>query len=144
MLFASGDNGLAVIRAIKNDGLGRVADSNQTDVRFYQFLPMYDVIHLGNVLRRGYAPTAGEMTWALVDGSFVVADVLSLAAVQPEGAVAAESVRTGAKVAAREAVKSAGAHGASLASRRLALVDRQNGGRLLRGLAKDARGLAAA
>ena len=92
-LFASGDNGQATIRTIKNDGLERVAQLNQSEIQFYQFLPLYDVIHLGNVVRRGYAPTSGEMTWALVDGCFVVADVLSLAAVQPEGAVAAESIR---------------------------------------------------
>ena len=34
------------------------------------------------------------MTWALVDGCFVVADVLSLAALQPEGVVAAEAARS--------------------------------------------------
>ena len=50
-LFASGDNGQATIRTIKNDGLERVAQLNQTGVRFYQFLPLYDVIHLGNVMR---------------------------------------------------------------------------------------------
>ena len=107
-LFASGDNGQAMIRTIKNDGLERVAQLNQSGVQFYQFLPLYDVIHLGNVLRRGYAPTSGEMTWALVDGCFVVADVLSLAAVQPEGAIAAESVRGEVKAAVREGAKSAG------------------------------------
>ena len=101
-LFASGDNGQATIRTIKNDGLERVAQLNQTEIRFYQFLPLYDVIHLGNVVSRGYSPTSGEMTWALVDGCFVVADVLSLAAVQPEGAIAAESVRTEVKAAVRE------------------------------------------
>ena len=63
-LFASGDNGQATIRTIKNDGLERVAQLDQTGVEFYQFLPLYDVIHLGNVLRKGYAPTMGETTWA--------------------------------------------------------------------------------
>jgi hypothetical protein len=108
VLFASADNGPAVIRAIKHDGLERVAEQNPTGVRYYQFLPMYDMIHLGNVMRRGYAPTAGEMTWALIDGSFVIADVLSLAAGQPQGALAAESIRAEVKAAAREGVKTAG------------------------------------
>jgi hypothetical protein len=108
VLFASGDSGQAMIHTIKNDGLERVAQLNQTGVQFYQFLPLYDVIHLGNVLRRGHAPTSGEMTWALVDGCFVVTDVLSLAAVQPEGAIAAESIRGEVKAAVREGVKSVG------------------------------------
>ncbi len=80
---------------------------NQSEIQFYQFLPLYDVIHLGNVLRRGYSPTSSEMTWALVDGCFVVTDVLSLAAIQPEGAVAAETVRTEVKAAVREGARSA-------------------------------------
>jgi hypothetical protein len=107
-LFASGDNGQGTIRTIKNDGLERVAQLNQSEIRFYQFLPLYDVIHLGNVMRRGYSPTSSEMTWALVDGCFVVADVLSLAVVQPEGAIAVETVRTEVKAAAREGARSAG------------------------------------
>ena len=107
-LFASGDNGQAMIRMIKHDGLSRVAELNQSSVQFYQFLPLYDVIHLGNVLRRGYAPTSGEMTWALIDGCFVVSDALSLAALQPEGAIAAESVRGEVKATLREGMKSLG------------------------------------
>ena len=107
-LFASGDNGQATIRTIKNDGLDRVVQMNRSDIRFYQFLPLYDVIHLGNVLGKGYSPTSGEMTWALIDGCFVVADVLSLAAIQPEGVVAAESIRTEVKAAVREGAKAAG------------------------------------
>jgi hypothetical protein len=107
-IFASGDNGQATIRTIKNDGLDRVAQLNQSGVRYYQFLPLYDVIHLGNVLRRGYAPTSGELTWALVDGCFVVTDVLSLAAMQPEGAVASEALRGEIKAAARAGIKSVG------------------------------------
>jgi hypothetical protein len=106
-LFASGDNGQATIRTIKRDGLERVARLNDSQVRFYQFLPLYDVTHLGNVLRHGYSPTSAEMTWALVDACFVVADVLSLAAVSPEGAVAAEAVRSEVKASAREGLKSA-------------------------------------
>jgi hypothetical protein len=102
-----------MIRTIENDGLERVAQLNQTGVKFYQFLPLYDVIHLGNVLRKGHAPTSSEMTWALVDGCFVVTDVLSLAAMQPEAAVAAESIRGEVKVAVREGVKSVGSELAS-------------------------------
>jgi hypothetical protein len=107
-LFASGDNGQATIRTIKKDGLERVARLSDSQVRFYQFLPLYDVTHLGNVLRQGYSPTSSEMTWALVDACFVVADVLSLAAVSPEGAVAAEAVRSEVKASVREGIKSAG------------------------------------
>ena len=107
-LLASGDNGQAVIRMIKNDGLDRVAYLNRGDIRYYQFLPLYDVLHLGNVLGSGHSPTSGEMTWALVDGCFVVLDVLSLTAMQPEGAVAAEAVRTEVKAAAREGARSLG------------------------------------
>jgi hypothetical protein len=107
-LLTSGENGQAVIRMIKKDGLERVAYLNRSDIRFYQFLPLYDVLHLGNVLRNGHAPTSGEMTWALVDGCFVVADVLSLSAIQPEGVVAAEAVRSEIKAAVREEAKSIG------------------------------------
>jgi len=107
-LFAAGDNGQAMIHTIKDDGLERVSELSQSQVRFYQFLPLYDVIHLGNVLGRGHAPTSSEMTWALIDGCFVVADALSLAAVQPEGALAAESIRAEVKAAAREGAKSWG------------------------------------
>jgi hypothetical protein len=107
-LYASGENGQAAIRTINHEGLARIAQLSRSDVRFYQFLPLYDVIHLGNVLGRGYAPTSGELTWALIDGCFVIADVLSLAAVQPEGAMAAEVIHTEVKAAAREGVKSVG------------------------------------
>ena len=105
VLFMSGENGQATIRSIKKDGMERVASLEDTSIEFYQFLPLYDLLHLGNVLRSGYAPTAGEMTWALVDGCFVVADALSLATVQPEGVVAAEAARSEIKSATREAVK---------------------------------------
>ncbi len=106
-LFMAGENGQATIRTIKDDGLERVAQLSDSHIQFYQFLPLYDVIHLGNVMRQGYAPTSGEMTWALVDGCFVVADVLSLAAVQPEGAVAAEAIRSEVKGAVRQGIGSA-------------------------------------
>jgi hypothetical protein len=107
-LFVSGDNGQSAIRTIKKEGLERMAQLSSSEVRFYQFLPLYDVIHLGNVLGRGHAPTSGELTWAAVDGCFVVADVLSLAAVQPEAAAAAETIRAEVKAVVREGAKSAG------------------------------------
>ncbi len=66
------------------------------------------MIHLGNVLRQGYAPTSGEMSWALVDGCFVVADVLSLSALQPEGVAAAEAIRSEVKGAVRQGVRATG------------------------------------
>ncbi len=129
-LFASGDNGQATIRTIKKDGLERVARLNDSQVRFYQFLPLYDVTHLGNVLRQGYSPTSAEMTWALVDASFVVADALSLAAVSPEGVVAAEAVRSEVKASVREGIKSAGrglaANGSESTSKSLARAQAVN------------------
>ncbi len=109
VLFLSGENGQATIRTIKASGLERVAELNSTELKFYQFLPLYDLLHLGRVLGRGHAPSAGEMTWALVDGCFVVADVLSLAALQPEGVAAAEAARAEVKAAAREGTKAVGA-----------------------------------
>ena len=115
-LFSAGEDGQEVIRKIKADGLDRVAQLSDSNVQFYQFLPMYDVIHLGNIVRRGYTPTISEMTWALIDGCFVVADVLSLAAIQPEAAVASEAIRSevkgatllGARSASRELTKVGG------------------------------------
>lgn len=108
ILALSKENGQAAIAAIKKDGLDRVASLNDADVEFYQFLPLYDLIHLGRVLGRGQSPTSGEMTWALVDGCFVVADVLSLASIQPEGVAASEAARSEIKSAARQAAKSLG------------------------------------
>ncbi len=105
VLFLSGENGQATIRTIKQDGLDRVASLQDTDVAFYQFLPLYDLMHLGNVVRQGYAPTTGELSWALIDGCFVAADALSLAALQPEGAIAAEAAHSEVKSATREAAK---------------------------------------
>ncbi len=105
VLFLSGDNGQATIRTIKKEGLERVAQLGSNDVNFTQFLPLYDLLHLGHVLGQGYTPTSGEMTWALIDGCFVVADALSLAAVQPEGAVAAEAARVEVRAAIKEAVE---------------------------------------
>ena len=108
VLFLSGENGQSTIRTIKSDGLERVAALNSSDLKFYQFLPLYDLLHLGNVLRRGYSPTSGEMAWALVDGCFVVADALSLAAIQPEGVVVAEATRAELKAATRGTAHVAG------------------------------------
>jgi hypothetical protein len=105
-LFASGEDGQGAIRAIKKDGLERMTQLGHTDVRFYQFLPMYDVLHLGNVVSRGWAPTSGELTWAVVDGCFVILDVVSLAAVQPQAAIAAEAIRSEVKAGVRAGVKS--------------------------------------
>jgi hypothetical protein len=105
MLYLSGDNGQATIKMIKNDGLERVAALSSADVEFVQFLPLYDLVHLGHVVTRRQTPTAGEMSWALVDGCFVVADVLSLLALQPEGAVASEVARSEVKSATRETAK---------------------------------------
>lgn len=108
---------------------------NRSDIRFYQFLPLYDVIHLGNVLGKGYSPTSGEMTWALIDGCFVVADVLSLAAIQPEGVVAAESIKTEVKAAVREGAKAAGNEVAeSGAQSAVKAITRREGGTALGGL----------
>jgi len=116
VLFASGESGQATIRQIKDDGLERVTSLNANELKFYQFLPTYDMLHLGNVLRSGYTPTSGEMAWALIDGCFVVVDALSLATIQLEGAVVSEAVRSeikavvreGAKVSGREVAGSAG------------------------------------
>ncbi len=108
VLALSGDSGQATIRLIKDDGLSRVAELDKSDVEFQQFLPLYDLLHLANVARRGHSPTSGEMAWALIDGCFVVADVLSLAAVQPEGVVAAEAARAEVRSAVKRAVGSTG------------------------------------
>jgi hypothetical protein len=105
-LFLTGDNGQAVIRIIKKDGPARALELYDATLEFYQFLPLYDVTHLGNVIRRGHAPTSGELTWALIDASFVVTDLLALAAVQPEAAVAAEAVRSEVKAATRAGARS--------------------------------------
>src|SRR5262249_52933081 len=108
---------------------------NDNVVRFYQFLPLYDVIHLGNVLRQGYTPTSGEMTWALIDGCFVVADVLSLAAIQPGGAAAVETIRS--------EVKGALGQGARYEMRGLSETGQSTGEALLRQQAKNGIELAA-
>ena len=50
----------------------------------------------------------GRNDLGLVDGCFVITDVLSLAALQPEGAVASEAVRSEVKAAVREGAKTVG------------------------------------
>jgi hypothetical protein len=99
------ESGQGMIQRIKADGLDRIEDLESTEVAAYQFLPLYDLIHLGGVLTRGHAPTQGELAWAVVDGCFVVVDVLSLLALQPEGVAASELARTELKAAAREGAK---------------------------------------
>ena len=108
VLWLSGESGQSTIELIKKDGVDRVVALNSTDVQFQQFLPLYDVLHLANVMGHGQTPTSGEMTWAVVDGCFVVLDALSLAAIQPEGVVAAEAVHTEVKASVREAAKTIG------------------------------------
>lgn len=106
VLALSGDSGQATIRLIRKDGLDRAQALDSSEVAFYQFLPLYDVVHLAGVLGQGHAPTRGELAWALVDGCFVVMDVLSLTAVQPGAAVASEAVRSEVKATARQAARS--------------------------------------
>ena len=107
VLALSGESGQATIRQIKSDGLDRVNALDANEVGFVQFLPLYDLLHLGGVVSRGQSPTSGEMTWAMIDGLFVTMDVLSLAAFQPEGAAAVEAARSEVKVVAREGSKAA-------------------------------------
>ncbi len=124
ILALSQDSGQATIQMIREDGLERVESLYNADgVRFYQFLPLYDVVHLGQVMGHGHAPTTGEMTWALIDGCFVVADVLSLATVQPEGVAATEAARSELKAVTR--------HAAETASRELVEEATEIGGRAL-------------
>ncbi len=126
VLSLSGDSGQATIGIIKKDGIERVAELDSSDVSFQQFLPLYDLLHLGSVLSRGHTPTSGEMTWAVIDGAFVVADILSLSALQPEGVAASEAaraevkaaVKAGVKSAAKEAVEEAGSNAARTIGRR--------------------------
>ena len=120
VLAISGENGQESIRRIKDDGLARVSDLSDGDVKFYMFLPLYDLVHLGGVVGRGQSPTNGEMAWALMDGCFVVADVLSLTALQPEGAAAVEAARAEVKAVSREGAKAAGQEAAEGAAKALA------------------------
>jgi hypothetical protein len=108
VVYLSGDSGQATIRTMKKDGLARVKSLDDTHVGFTQFLPLYDVLHLGNVLKNGYTPTSGELTWAVVDAGFIIVDALSLFSVQPEGVAASEAARAEVKAATREAARSLG------------------------------------
>ncbi len=105
-LFAAGESGQGVIRTIERDGLDRALGLADPALSFAQFLPLYDVVHLGKVVGRGYAPTNGEALWGLIDGCFVIADVLALAA-GPEGALAGAGLEREAKAAVRSAVREA-------------------------------------
>ena len=107
LLAISSEGGQSTIRRIQNDGLERVRALDSSDIKFYQFLPLYDLLHLGGVVGRGQSPTSGEMAWALLDGCFVIADVLSLTALQPEGAAAVEAARSEVKAVVREGAKTA-------------------------------------
>jgi hypothetical protein len=108
VLALTGENGQAVIRQIADEGIERVEQLQAGGVAFYQFLPLYDIMHLGRIVTRGYAPTRGEMAWAVIDGAFVVADVLSLAVFQPEGALASEAARSEVKALGRQAAERTG------------------------------------
>lgn len=103
--YLENTGGQTVIRQIKADGLDRVRGLESSEVAYYQFLPLYDLVHLGGVLTRGQAPTKGEMGWAVLDGCFVVVDVLSLLALQPEGVAASEVARSELKAASKEGAK---------------------------------------
>ncbi len=109
LLAVSKENGQAVIHMIHKDGLDRVSELGDSKLEFQQLLPLYDLIHLGKVLVRGQSPTSGEMAFGAIDAAFVVADVLSLATVQPEGAAASEVARAEVKASVREASKTLGA-----------------------------------
>jgi hypothetical protein len=108
LMYLSRDSGQTAIRTIRSEGIERIEALNSSSVEFYQFLPLYDVLHLGKVVLQGYHPTRGEMAWALIDGCFVVADALSLATLQPEGIAATEAARSEAKAVGREALQAAG------------------------------------
>lgn len=105
VMSLSGESGQATIQMINNDGLERVSTLQKSDLSAIEFLPLYDLTHLGNILRKGYTPTSGEWTWALVDGAFVAADLLSLAAIQPEGVAASELTRSHIKSIGRSAAR---------------------------------------
>jgi hypothetical protein len=107
--YVSRESGQGTIRTIREEGLDRVRSPAAADgVAYYELLPLYDILHLGNTVRRGYTPTRGELTWAALDGAFVVMDALSLVAMQPQGAAASELARAELKAAAREATETLG------------------------------------
>jgi hypothetical protein len=105
VMSLSGDSGQAAIQMIHDDGLPRAAQVYETELSAVEFLPLYDLTHLANVLVHGYTPTSGEWTWAMFDGAFVVADVLGLVALQPEAVAASELTRGQIKNVARTGVR---------------------------------------
>ncbi len=134
VMSLSGDSGQAAIRMIYEDGLPRASQVYDSELSAVEFLPLYDLTHLANVLAHGYSPTSGEWSWAMFDGAFVIADVLGLAALQPEAVAASEmtrgQIKNLAKAGTREAAESlanrsvraaaveTGQQGASQAARR--------------------------
>lgn len=128
LMNLSGDSGQATIQMIHEDGLDRVSQVYQSELSAVELLPLYDLTHLANVLRKGYQPTSGEWTWAVVDGAFVVADVLSLTALQPEGVAVTEMTRSQVKNLGRSAVR----EGAENISQAIAKTGVQSGEQGLR------------
>lgn len=108
MLALSGENGQAVIGVIYRDGIDRAMELSRTDMRFEEFLPLYDLVHLAKVVSRGQSPTGGEAAWGMIDAAFVITDALSLLAFQPEGAAAAEAARAELRSGVKAASKQAG------------------------------------
>jgi hypothetical protein len=130
-LRLAGDSGTKTIHMIDRDGLERAETVANSNLNFYQFLPLYDLSHLGGIVVKGYLPTRGEFVWAGVDAALIAVDVVSLLTFQPEGVVASEAARTGIKASARTTVKkgtrtvvsqatsSATSHAALVASRQV-------------------------
>lgn len=105
-LRLAGDSGDCAIRMIDRDGLERAAALANSETKVYQFLPLYDLSHLGGVVAHGFTPTRGEFVWAGVDAALVTFDALSLMTLQPEGVAASEAARSGIKSTARAGVQS--------------------------------------
>ncbi|QDV33653.1 hypothetical protein [Tautonia plasticadhaerens] len=108
MTAMSGASGQATIELIREDGLDRARSLGSAETAYYEFLPLYDLLHLGSVVTKGYTPTRGEYAWAVIDAGFVIADALSLAALQPQAALASEAARSELKAAARGAIRGIG------------------------------------
>jgi hypothetical protein len=123
-LRLAGDSGEQTINLVARDGINRVRFLAEPSLEYYQLLPLYDLTHLGGVMFQGYRPTRGELAWAGLDAGLVAFDALSLLALQPEGAVAAETARAGAKsatkVAAKTAAREAVEHAAESVAQRVA------------------------
>ncbi len=73
-----------------------------------EMLPLYDVVHLGWVLAKGYTPTHGEVVFACVDAGFTAWDIATLGA--------GKSLTSAAKITAK---------GGAALSRELVEVGRQ-------------------